>query len=189
MPRRFIHTRPSVRSAKHFLAGTIISIMASHKSLAAAKRQSIPSRRISQARSQFRLTFSSIHLARHSLPRWSMFGTVGNRTVVSGGVDIVAAVTDRDDAGSAALAVRNVGLYDVKWRACAIANPNCGWNDTHRNDEMFSSSFPRPWDELFSFSDPWVTTEEEWSDLKAWTWPEGNCPASGSTFMVLRNSV
>ena len=48
----------------------------------------------------------SIHLARHSLTRWSTFGTVGNRTVVSGGVDIVAAVTDRDDAGSAALAVK-----------------------------------------------------------------------------------
>ena len=127
-----------------------------------------------------------VFLARHGPPRWSTFDPVDNRTVVSGEVDIVAKVTDRDDAGSTAPAVRNVGLYDVKWRACPSANPNCGWNETHRYDEMFSSPLSRPWEELFSFKFPGETVTEEWTDLKAWTWPEGYCPADGSTYMVLR---
>jgi hypothetical protein len=137
---------------------------------------------------------TAVHLARHALPRWQHFRKVGTRTVVNGTVDIVAAVTDRDDAGSAALAVRSLGTYDVLWRACPSANPNCDWNETHRYDHM-----PQPAPgirELFSFAcnqlnptDCWTTVAEEWTDLTAWTWPEGYCPVGPSTYMVLRKGA
>jgi hypothetical protein len=135
---------------------------------------------------------TSVHLARHGLPRWRTFATVGNQPVVSGTVDIVAAVTDRDDAGSAAVALRSVGLYDLKWRACTSANPNCDWNDTHAYQQL-----PLPLDnykELFSFEcnlsfpyDCWKSVAEEWTDLTAA--PEEYCPVGPSTYMVLRKGA
>jgi hypothetical protein len=131
---------------------------------------------------------SHVYLARHDRARWSEFTPGGACTDVSGQVDIIAKVSDRDDAGSTEPAASNVGIYDLKWRACTSGDPGCDWNDTHTYDGM-----PPSWmtdndpsiEEHFSFDTPWQTTREEWSDLSSWIGPPGSCPANPHTFMIL----
>jgi hypothetical protein len=100
---------------------------------------------------------------------------------VSGTVDIVVEVSDMDDAGSPASAAGNLGIYDLKWRACATSDPDCDWNDTHTYDDM-----PANWSayndatigQRFSLVEPFRTIREEWSDLPdTWIGPPVSCEA------------
>jgi hypothetical protein len=45
--------------------------------------------------------------------------------VVNGNVDIVAHLLDIDDAGSIEPGASNVGVYKVRWRACAPGTAGC----------------------------------------------------------------
>jgi hypothetical protein len=90
---------------------------------------------------------AEIHFANRQLARWTEFTPPSVTTmvpppactVVKGEVDIVAGLIDRDDAGEppTTLNAGNVGVYDLRWRVCPKATPNCpAWNDTHRFDDM-----------------------------------------------------
>jgi hypothetical protein len=106
-------------------------------------------------------------------PRWSQLPPVDAEgpacTVVKGKVEIIAKQEDRDDAGEPATVTNagNVGVYDLRWRACPKNLPNCTtWNDTHRFDQM-----PVAWHDTenpntlaqFSTSGDWITTANECS--------------------------
>ena len=128
-----------------------------------------------------------VFLARHlRLPNgnWNVFTPGVNSTEVSGTVDIIAKVTDSDDAGSAEPAAGHVGVYDVKWRACPIANPDCDWNDTYRFDVMtaeFGENIDTFIRQHFSFAPNWVTTLEDWSSGSS-----VDCPVTvPNTFIVV----
>lgn len=106
----------------------------------------------------------NIFLAKHGEPGWSEIAlnadTDANAcTTVSGQVDIVVEVSDRDDASSSLLGVANVGLHRLRWQACKSIF--CRWKDTHIFDEM-----PAKWTiqgndataDHFSVDDPWRST-------------------------------
>jgi hypothetical protein len=110
-----------------------------------------------------------IHLANHNDDdtRWSeITKTPPACTVVQGKVDIVAHLRDRDDAGSTLLGATNVGVYDLRWRACHDNTPDCNWNSTHAFKDM-----PPEWEKPknsstllhFSLKAPWESTANECS--------------------------
>lgn len=114
---------------------------------------------------------SAIHLGRPGTTPWTAFtpAAPGACTVVSGAVDVVPQLRDRDDAASTLAGAATVGAYDLRWRACPDASPTCAWNATHRLDEM-----PLAWGGAgnagsaaqFSVTSPWVSD----SDYCAATW-------------------
>jgi len=79
---------------------------------------------------------------------------------VSGEVEIIAQVRDRDSAGSnQTLWVRN-----ILWRACPESDPDCAWTNTYSFDEI-----PIEWNTTgnnrytsayFSVRDPWVSIDD-----------------------------
>jgi hypothetical protein len=124
---------------------------------------------------------SNLHLVKPGSDPPSEFGKVNNCPTVSGAVDIIVEVSDKDAAGSSAPAAGSLGIYDLKWRACAIGIPECDWNDTHKYDDM-----PPGWTAVndasigdrFSLAEPFRTIREEWSDVpRTWTGPPIICDA------------
>lgn len=130
-----------------------------------------------------------INLADHGT-RWSVIDPASEAcTVVNGEVDVVAHVRDRDDAGSNVLGASNVGVYNLRWRACPDNTPDCNWNDTHEFDDM-----PSAWSfanngftkDQFSVTTPWQSTASEWqSGVVGGQGSTNNCSTDVSqTFMV-----
>lgn len=86
-------------------------------------------------------------------------------TVVSGEVDILAEIRDRDRAGSSHPGTETLWVYDIRWRACPESNPNCQWINTYRLDEI-----PTDWgidnknnpytSAYFSVDAPWVSDSD-----------------------------
>ncbi|MDA8078115.1 MAG: hypothetical protein M0Z79_04165 [Nitrospiraceae bacterium] len=60
----------------------------------------------------------------------------GACTVVSGAVDIIAQIRDRDNAGSTLAGAATVWVRNVRWRACPDSNPDCPWQNTFVFDNM-----------------------------------------------------
>jgi hypothetical protein len=97
---------------------------------------------------------------------WVPLNTVDPQgcTVVSGGVDIIAGICDRDRAGSSHPGTETLWVYNIRWRACSESNPNCSWIDTYPLDEIpsdwgavnknnyFTSSY-------FSVNAPWISDD------------------------------
>jgi hypothetical protein len=114
--------------------------------------------------------------------RWSQFSVSGECTVVKGKVEIVAHHRDRDDAGSTLPGATNVGIYKLRWRACALTDPDCDWNDTNKFATM-----PLDWDKSnnahtiaqFSTTSPYASTFA----LCPTPNPDGSIPVN-QTFMV-----
>jgi hypothetical protein len=109
-------------------------------------------------------------------------------TIVTGDVDIIAEVHDRDDARSAIAGAGNVGLYDLKWRACLVGSPDCDWNMTHTYDSMppewqNSGSVKNPAPTRFSFESPWETKPEPW--LRPEAGEQCPFPSDDRTFVIL----
>ena len=110
-----------------------------------------------------------VGLAAHDPPtlRWSVQFEPNESacTVVAGKVDIVAHVIDRDDAGSNLPGVTNVGVYNLRWRACAQSSPQCAWNETHDFKQMPAKwGDDRPSSETqnqFSTAPPWISDFNE----------------------------
>jgi hypothetical protein len=103
-----------------------------------------------------------IHLAQHDGTKWNEIPQNPDSdscTTVSGKIDIVVEVMDRDGGASNQLGVNKVGLHDVRWRACR--NLFCRWKKTHVFDEM-----PANWTiggnqvtaRHFSTDNPWPST-------------------------------
>jgi hypothetical protein len=91
--------------------------------------------------------------------RWGEFSpTEGACTVVRGRVDIVADLLDLDTAGSTEAGASNVGVYKLRWKACAASDPTCNnwkspqefarmpaeWNQGGNNNtsQQFSTTLP-----------------------------------------------
>jgi hypothetical protein len=73
-------------------------------------------------------------------------GTGGSGcTVVKGKVDILARARDRDDAGWSTVGAATLWVYDMRWRACPDATPDCGWQKTRPFDDA-----PLSWGEAGS---------------------------------------
>jgi hypothetical protein len=109
-------------------------------------------------------------------------------TIVTGDLDIIAEVHDRDDAGSTDSGAGNVGLYDLKWRACPVGSPDCDWNMTHTYDSMppewqNSGSVKNPAPTRFSFEAPWATKPEPWLMPKAGE--QCPLPSEDRTFVIV----
>jgi hypothetical protein len=135
---------------------------------------------------------SKVYLVDYSLPRWNEFpsGTSDDctsvATVVSGKVDIVVEVTDRDDAASPLSAASHVGVYDLQWRACPSTNPTCAWSNTHAYETM-----PNEWSgdnnptlgQRFSWDDPCETKSEDWINDAS-----GGAGDKPRSCMIIRNS-
>jgi len=109
-------------------------------------------------------------------------------TAVSGDVEVIAEVHDRDDANSTLAGAGNVGLYDLKWRACTVESPDCEWNNTHTYDWMppaweDSINVNNPAPKRFSFETPWETKPEPWLEPKK----NEQCPLTSQdrTFVIL----
>jgi hypothetical protein len=84
--------------------------------------------------------------------------------VVSGEIDIIAQVSDRDRAGWDHPGTSTLWVHHVRWRACPESNPNCSWNDTYSFDTM-----PTEWHDTknnaatlayFSVTDPWQSSSD-----------------------------
>jgi len=124
---------------------------------------------------------SELHVVKHGIEPLSEFGLVNNCPTVSGAVDVIVEVSDEDDAGSSEKAAGNLGIYDLKWRACAVGNPNCNWLDTHKYDAMpvaWNDPTDTTFKERFSLYEPFPTIKEEWSDVpEGWTGDPVDCDA------------
>lgn len=114
---------------------------------------------------------SSVGLGQPGTSPWAQFtpAAPGACTVVSGDVDVVPQLRDRDDAGSTLTGAATLGTYDLRWRACPDGTPNCTWLTTHRFDDM-----PLAWGSAanigsaaqFSTASPWISD----SNYCAATW-------------------
>ena len=113
-----------------------------------------------------------IHFAEETGTRWSgAFDDVATTSaacaVVKGKVDIIARVLDRDDAGAALPDGANVGFYNLRWRACSEAMPDCEWHDTHEFTKMpawWGDEKPNPHTlAQFSTACPWMSDCDECS--------------------------
>ena len=111
-----------------------------------------------------RPTILALGLANADVPRWSEFTSNGSCIVVKGNVDIIADVVDRDDALSPLPGVTNIGVYNLRWRACAEGIPEvlCPWTTATRFNKM-----PTEWGDVrpspntqkqFSTTTPWIST-------------------------------
>jgi hypothetical protein len=121
---------------------------------------------------------SAINFANHELSRWSPFPQVdGACTVVSGTVDIVVGLLDRDDAGSTLPGVSNIGVYNLRWRVCPDSQPDCrAWNETHIFEDM-----PTAWGD----DRPSAATQQQFSTAEPWRSDFDMCSTSvNKTFMV-----
>jgi hypothetical protein len=103
-----------------------------------------------------------IFLAKHNDPRWNEIPRDPGPnacTVVSGDVDIVVEIADRDDGGSVQMGVNNVGIHRLRWQVCK--STVCNWKETHTFDAM-----PAGWTfqnnqstaKHFSTSAPWTSS-------------------------------
>ena len=120
-----------------------------------------------------------IYLAQHDGTRWNEIPQnpdLDSCTKVSGKIDVVVEVMDRDDGTPYQLGVNKVGLHDVRWRACRNP-PFCRWKKTHVFDKM-----PASWTiggnqntaRHFSTDDQWVSSFNLCADTQ-----------SNRTFIVL----
>jgi len=89
----------------------------------------------------------------------------GACTVVSGETDIIVEAGDRDDAGVSLGDLGQLWVYDMRWRACPDADPNCPWQNTRPLD-IIPDTWKDSWNEhtraQFSTRDPW--TSSTWYD-------------------------
>ncbi len=88
--------------------------------------------------------------------------------VVSGPTDIIVQTRDRDEAGVALGNIGILGVYDVRWRACADANPACPWIDTYRFDTL-TPPFTSLAADFFSDRAPWDSYDGYCGD--GWYYP------------------
>jgi hypothetical protein len=96
---------------------------------------------------------------------WVPLNTVDPQgcTVVSGGVDIIADIRERDRAGSNHPGTETLWVYNIRWRACPESNPNCPWNNTYSFNDM-----PVSWNDgnnkwtsaYFSVNSPWISDSD-----------------------------
>ena len=100
---------------------------------------------------------------------WSEFQSRGQTcTKVKGEIDIVAHVLDLDNAGSSLPGASNIGVYNLRWRACPADDTDCdNWSTPHSYPEMdvalenpLGNSVSRS---RFSMSEPWKSRFDECS--------------------------
>jgi hypothetical protein len=92
-------------------------------------------------------------------------------TVVSGGVDIIADIRDRDRAGSNHPGTETLWVYKIRWRACPESNPDCPWNNTYSFNDM-----PVSWNDgnnewtsaYFSVNSPWISDSDYCQKRALW---------------------
>ncbi|HEY0142541.1 MAG TPA: hypothetical protein VGF48_16705 [Thermoanaerobaculia bacterium] len=88
-------------------------------------------------------------------------------TIVSGLVDIIAQIKDRNDAGSPLPGATNNWVRNIRWRACPDATPDCAWRETHLYDSMPTSwQSPGVGSILFSRSAPWLSSSDYCADAE-----------------------
>lgn len=112
-------------------------------------------------------SIEEIAFAQNNSNPWSVMNAVaaGGCTVVSGLVDIIASIEDRNDAGVVVGGSANNWVRNIRWRACPDATPDCAWNDTHLYDDM-----PLAWwspgvaTTLFSTRTPWISSSSYCAD-------------------------
>lgn len=100
---------------------------------------------------------------------WTVMNAAGPSgcTVVSGLVDIIAQIKDRNDAGSVLPGASINWVRDIRWRACTDATPDCAWRETHTYDAMPAAwHTPGVGDILFSRSAPWISSSEYCADAE-----------------------
>jgi hypothetical protein len=96
---------------------------------------------------------------------WAPLNAVGPQgcTVVSGQVDIVVDIRDRDRAGSNHPGTETLWVYNIRWRACPESDPDCPWNNTYSFNDM-----PVNWQNknnewtsaYFSVNSPWISDSD-----------------------------
>jgi hypothetical protein len=93
----------------------------------------------------------------------------GGCIMVSGGVDILAQVRDRDNAGSSLTGAQTLWVRTIRWRACPESSPDCPWQETYVFDAM-----PTAWGEAGNASSSaYFSTRTPWnsdSNYCAATW-------------------
>jgi hypothetical protein len=74
----------------------------------------------------------AISLVQNNVMPWTAFSPVasGGCIVVTGNVDIIGQMRDRDDAGSALTGATTAFTRNLRWRACPGSSPACAWTDT-----------------------------------------------------------
>lgn len=117
---------------------------------------------------------ASLGLGQPGTRPWTQYtpAAPGACVIVSGDVDVVPQLRDRDDAGSTLAGAATVGTYDLRWRACPDGSPSCPWLATHRLDDM-----PLAWGTggnadsaaQFSLNSPWVSDTNYCA--AAWAYP------------------
>lgn len=85
---------------------------------------------------------------------------------VTGLVDVVAKMKDRNAAGSTAAGASTNWFYNIRWRACSDAMPGCAWIGTHVFDNMPMTwwSTAAPARAAFSTRAPWVSSADYCAD-------------------------
>ena len=120
---------------------------------------------------------------------WEPFQLTAQSCVgVKGQVEIVARVGDRDDAGSTFPGASNVGIYNLRWRACPENSPDCdAWSVPHSYSEM-----PIEWEQQtgniatkskFSMSGNWTSTFDECAIS-----PANSTMSTDDTFVIATGS-
>lgn len=127
-----------------------------------------------------------LDLAVHNGNPWSKLNSPGVAcTVVRGRVDIITRLVDRDDAASTQPGANNVGVYNLRWRACPKSTPNCdAWNETHAFEDMliiWGVTGNTGTKEQFSTTPDWVSDADECSPAVSKTFmvPTGNSASGG----------
>lgn len=111
-------------------------------------------------------TIGTIGFAVNNSNPWTVFATNPNGcTAVSGSIDIIADIEDRNDAGSVLPGAANNWVRNIRWRACPDSAADCAWNDTHVYDAM-----PLTWWSpgvgtiVYSTRTPWISSSDYCGD-------------------------
>jgi len=114
---------------------------------------------------------AALYFVRDNSDPWVEFRTLdpGGCVLVTGAVDILAQIRDRDNAGSSLTGAQTVWVRTIRWRACPESSPDCPWHDTYGFDSM-----PTAWGSAGNaFSSAYFSTRTPWnsdSNYCAATW-------------------
>lgn len=103
-----------------------------------------------------------IFFAKDNSDPWDQLNPVaaGSCAVVTSPADILVQFRDRDEAGASLGDIGEIGVYNMRWRACPDTNANCAWQNTRPFDTMpmaWYSATSAAVAAMFSKRTPWIS--------------------------------